>query len=62
MAGGIEPGAIITKPEVPVAEIESIDSADGEYPTEEEKRTLRRVADRLPWSAFIVAVVELCER
>ena len=31
-------------------------------PSEEQKRSLRRVADSLPWSAFIVAIVELCER
>lgn len=31
-------------------------------PSDEEKRTLRRVPDHLPWSAFLVAVVELCER
>ncbi|KAF6227647.1 hypothetical protein HO173_012087 [Letharia columbiana] len=37
-------------------------SVDGDEPTEEELATLRKVADRLPWSAFIVALVELCER
>lgn len=31
-------------------------------PTEEELATLRKVADHLPLSAFIVALVELCER
>ena len=31
-------------------------------PTEEELATLRKVSDHLPWSAFIVAMVELCER
>ncbi|KAI9820420.1 MAG: peptide transporter ptr2 [Thelocarpon impressellum] len=31
-------------------------------PTEEEKRTLRRVADKLPKSAWLVAIIELCER
>ncbi|GAD95050.1 MFS peptide transporter, putaitve [Paecilomyces variotii No. 5] len=31
-------------------------------PTEQEKRTLRRVADRVPWTAYTVAFVELCER
>lgn len=31
-------------------------------PTEEDLATLRKVADNLPWSAFIVALVELCER
>ena len=31
-------------------------------PTGEELATLRKVSDHLPWSAFIVAMVELCER
>ncbi|KAI5363860.1 putative proton-dependent oligopeptide transporter family, PTR2 family proton/oligopeptide symporter [Septoria linicola] len=34
----------------------------GPEPTEHERLTLRRVADDLPWSTFLVAVVELCER
>ena len=37
-------------------------SFEGDEPTEEELATLRKVADHLPWSAFIVALVELCER
>ena len=40
----------------------NIVSSEGVEPTEEEVATLRKVADRLPWSAFIVALVELCER
>lgn len=32
------------------------------YPTEEEMKTLRRVAGKLPWLTFTVALVELCER
>jgi proton-dependent oligopeptide transporter, POT family len=32
------------------------------HPTEEELATLRKVSDSLPWSAFLVALVELCER
>lgn len=31
-------------------------------PTAEEKRTLRRIGDPLPKAAFLVAIVELCER
>ena len=31
-------------------------------PTEEELQTLRRVPAKLPWIAFTVAFVELCER
>lgn len=37
-------------------------SLDGDEITEEEKQTLRKVSDKLPWSTFLVAVVELCER
>ena len=33
-----------------------------EYPTEEEERTLRRVSDKVSWTAYTVAFVELCER
>lgn len=33
-----------------------------EYPTEEEENTLRRVSDKIPWPAYTVAFVELCER
>ena len=39
----------------------SVSSYDDE-PTEEELRTLRRVADKLPKSAWLVAIIELCER
>jgi proton-dependent oligopeptide transporter, POT family len=35
---------------------------DADTPTDEERQTLRKVADKLPWSAFLVALVELCER
>lgn len=34
----------------------------GYVPTEEELNTLHKVADRLPWAAWSVAAVELCER
>ncbi|KAF2729758.1 MFS peptide transporter-like protein Ptr2 [Polyplosphaeria fusca] len=34
----------------------------GEEPTEEELRTLHRVSGKIPWSAYTIAVVELCER
>jgi POT family proton-dependent oligopeptide transporter len=33
-----------------------------EFPTEHEKRTLRRVADTVPWNAYLIAIVELAER
>lgn len=31
-------------------------------PTEEEMRTLRKVSGKIPWSAYTIAFVELCER
>ena len=31
-------------------------------PTVEELRTLRRIRDHIPWKAYTVAFVELCER
>ena len=40
----------------------SLSSFEGDEPTEEEKTTLRHVADKLPWSTFLVAIVELAER
>ena len=33
-----------------------------EYPTAEEVETLRRIAGPVPWSAYTVAFVGLCER
>ncbi|KAK1221786.1 hypothetical protein PQX77_015405 [Marasmius sp. AFHP31] len=33
-----------------------------EFPTEEEKATLRRVADKMPWNAYLIATVEMAER
>lgn len=63
MAGGSEPVGYDFKPDyVVTAEAQTFDSPDGDEPTEEENRTLRKVADKLPWSAFLIAVVELCER
>lgn len=35
---------------------------DGRDPTPEEESTLRRVADTIPASAWLVVVVEFCER
>ncbi|KAF8621776.1 hypothetical protein AX15_007512 [Amanita polypyramis BW_CC] len=45
------------------SEYEPDDIHDGlEFPTEEERLTLRRVTDRIPWSAYLIAFVELAER
>lgn len=35
---------------------------EGEEPTPEELLTLRRVSGKIPWTAFTIAFVELCER
>lgn len=35
---------------------------ENDQPTEEELATLRIVSDKIPWAAFLVAVIELCER
>lgn len=35
---------------------------DGEEPNDDEKRSLRHVAENLPLSAWLVAIVELSER
>ncbi|KAJ7772205.1 peptide transporter PTR2A [Mycena metata] len=32
------------------------------FPTDEERETLRRVPDTMPWNAYLIAVVELAER
>ncbi|KAF9456664.1 POT family-domain-containing protein [Collybia nuda] len=32
------------------------------FPTDEERATLRRVADKIPWNAYLIAFVELAER
>lgn len=38
------------------------DGLGGVKPTQEELRTLRKVGEPLPKAAFLVAIVELCER
>lgn len=57
MAGGVQPASAEHS-----REITRLETPDGGEPTDEEKRTLRKVADKLPWSAFLVCVIELCER
>ncbi|KZT71072.1 PTR2-domain-containing protein [Daedalea quercina L-15889] len=42
-------------------ELGSVDE-DSELPTDEERATLRRVADAVPWNAFLIAFIELGER
>ncbi|CAG8976665.1 hypothetical protein HYALB_00012057 [Hymenoscyphus albidus] len=40
----------------------SIETHDGDEPNETEKQKLRRVGENLPLAAWLVAIVELCER
>lgn len=66
------PGLINEKNEkhLTVADEEPVYTSDGslrgpdgeEYPTAEEVDTLRRVCGTVPWSAYTIAFVELCER
>lgn len=62
MAGGTE----ITAPTAVEGRLNghpsSMSSLEADEPTEEERHKLRHVSDKLPWSAFLVAVIELCER
>lgn len=37
-------------------------SFDDDYPTEDDMKSLRRIPDKIPWKAFPIAFVELCER
>lgn len=59
MAGGIEP---VDQPRGSSGDAASLMTADGDEPTDEEKQNLRKVADKLPWAAFLVCIIELCER
>lgn len=43
-------------------DVETQHTADDLEPTEHEKSTLRHIGDAFPKSAYLVAVVELCER
>lgn len=41
---------------------EGVSTADGQEPTMEEMKTLRRVSGKIPWTAYTVTFVEFCER
>ncbi|KAK5558635.1 hypothetical protein LTR46_002824 [Exophiala xenobiotica] len=41
---------------------EEYNDDDDDCPTDEELKTLSRVADKIPWRVYTVAFVELCER
>ena len=52
----------IEEKDITVVAAEPIVVDGREYPTEEEEHTLRRVSDKIPWTAYTIAFVELCER
>lgn len=66
------PGLVNEKNEkaLAIADDEPVYASDGslrgpdgeEYPTAEEVAKLRRVCGTVPWSAYTIAFVELCER
>lgn len=63
------PGASKSESDIKAISSEKSPSVDYEgafvgkiYPTEEEMHTLPRVTGKVPWVAFTVAFVELCER
>lgn len=64
MAGGyIGPADIDEKNAVVTpTDVETDPTPDGEEPNEHEKRSLRRVGENLPASAYLIAIVELTER
>ncbi|KAF2857462.1 PTR2-domain-containing protein [Piedraia hortae CBS 480.64] len=45
-----------------MADVEHEVTADGDEPSEHEKATLRHLGDAFPKSAYLIALVELCER
>lgn len=56
----IEPAPVTqVTPSAPGAEEDPLQKV---FPSDEDLRTLRRVAGSLPWTTFTVAFVELCER
>ena len=45
------------------SEADTLVGPNGEqYPTEDERKTLRKVFGHIPWTAYTIAFVELCER
>ncbi|KAF2719520.1 PTR2-domain-containing protein [Polychaeton citri CBS 116435] len=45
-----------------VRDVEYQETEEGQEPSAHEKQTLRRIGDKFPKSAYLIAVVELCER
>lgn len=47
---------------IDVTNVSALSDDGSEDVTEEDLQTLRRVSGKIPWSAFSIAFVELCER
>ncbi|KAK2744655.1 peptide transporter ptr2 [Onygenales sp. PD_40] len=62
LAGGDEPEVASIKSDAARIHVEEADSHASDEPTEEELASLRKIPEKLPWSSFLVAAVELCER
>ena len=61
--GIVADNIVSEKTEFPEASEKALSTTpDGEEPNAEETATLRHVAEHLPISAWLVAIVELCER
>jgi POT family proton-dependent oligopeptide transporter len=61
-AKGLDPMAVDPALKGSIDTSSSTDDGEFEKPTEEELATLRRVSGKIPWVAYTVAFVELCER
>lgn len=53
---------IDSAPHQDITYIDGDDSLDKTAPTPDELQNLRRVAGKIPWAAYTIAFVELCER
>ena len=62
VAKGLDPMVVYPVIKGSVETASSTDLGEFEKPTEEELATLRRVSGKIPWMAYTVAFVELCER
>lgn len=57
-----DPALAETIPENHAKDYADSELTDDDYPTEEERASLRRTPDKVPWRAFAIGFVELCER
>lgn len=62
MAGADLPIVEKEKGGLTAGDAEQQPTPDDQEPSEVEKQTLRHIGDKFPKSAYLVAVVELCER